>query len=327
MSILLILSYFDPFYGPKAFISLPIDITKEKEKEITYFINVPSEDKFIETISFVDKQKIINFPFTIRSDWARGYKEQLLLSVILDKNYKSEVFEKSIKNIVKTIQSAPNLYKAFYKEQENFSLDPDIDDVLKILNDLLLNGYQALNQDLKEISLGNFLVLGLAKVGKTSILENLKSNVFNPNIKPTLATDVLKVILETFKFRAIDVSGQKKLRYQWWERVRKPDAIIFVVDGTHSIEELKESKSEFHKILEHYREDNENQLDSNVPILVCINKVDLIDDKEGRKNEIFTIMEIENCCAINKVQLTSAVTGEGIKEGFKWIFQELLKIA
>jgi sugar-specific transcriptional regulator TrmB len=176
MSILLILSYFDPFYGPKVFKSIPIEISEQKEKEIVYFINVPSENRFIETISMGDKQKIINLPFTIHSDWARGYKELLLISVILDKNYKSEIFEKTIRELVDRLKNTPDIYKAFYKDQENFSLDPDIDEIQSILKDILLkDGYQQLNQDLKEVSLGNFLILGLAKVGKTSILENLRN--------------------------------------------------------------------------------------------------------------------------------------------------------
>ncbi len=327
MSIILILSYFDPFYGPKAFISIPIKVSKDKEKEIVYFINVPSENRFIETISIEDKQKIINLPFTIHSDWARGYKEQLLISVLLDKNYKSEPFEKSISLIIKKIQNTSNIYKAFYKEQENFSLDPEIDNLTLVLNQILNEGFQNLNQVLKEISLGNFLILGLAKVGKTSILENLKTNLFNPNIKPTLATDVLKIFLENFKFRAIDVSGQKKLRNQWWERVKKPDAIIFVIDGTDPPERLKETKLEFKKILEKFKDTEEYQLSPKVPILICINKIDLIDKVEGKKEEIIEILELKTCNQNCKIQLTSAVSGVGIKEGFKWIFQELLKIA
>lgn len=327
MSILVLLSYFDPFYGPKVYLSLPVDVSKEKEKEIVYFINVPSENRFIETISMEDKQKIINLPFTIHSDWARGYKELLLISVILEKNYKSDLFENTIRTIIDKIQNTPKMYKAFYKEQENFSLDPEIDIIQSILKDILHEGYQELNQVLKEVSLGNFLVLGLAKVGKTTILENLRTNVFNPNIKPTLAADVLKIFLDTFQFRAIDVSGQLKLRDRWWERVKKPDAIVFVVDGTDPPERLEETKMEFNKILDRFKETEEHQLSPKTPILICINKIDLLENSEGKVEEIKNLLELESCEFDCHLELTSAKTGEGIKKGFKWVFQELLKIA
>ena len=43
--------------------------------------------------------------------------------------------------------------------------------------------------------------------------------------------------------------------------------------------------------------------------------------------EIMGLLELTICDLNCHLELTSAKTGEGIKEGFKWIFQELLKIA
>jgi len=327
MSIFVILSFFDTFYGPKVFITLPNKVSEETEKEIAYYINLPSENKFIETISKEQNTKIIHLPFTIDSEWARGNKEQLLFSLMLSKNYKSEIFEQEINKVVEKLQNTPNIYKAFYKEHETFSLDPDLEDRLAVLKEILEEAYQELNQILKEISLGYYLVLGLAKAGKSSILETLRTDIFKPDIKPTLASDVIQVILEKYSFRAIDVSGQQKLRYQWWERVKKPDAIIFVIDGTHNQEKLEETKVEFNKILDRYEVNAKYQLPQRVPILICINKIDLLENIEEKKEEIRKFLDLENCSVNYKVQLTSAKTGEGIKQGFKWIFQELLKIA
>jgi GTPase SAR1 family protein len=80
-------------------------------------------------------------------------------------------------------------------------------------------------------------------------------------------------------------------------------------------------------VLDRFKDTEEYQLSSKVPILVCVNKIDLIDKLEGKKEEIIELFDL-NLCELNcNLELTSAVTGEGIKEGFKWIFQELLKIA
>jgi GTPase SAR1 family protein len=145
-------------------------------------------------------------------------------------------------------------------------------------------------------------------------------------MKPTLALHVIKILFENKIFRTIDVSGQKQLRSQWWSYTKTPDAIIFVIDINDHADRLKEVKSEFSK-LEARVSSKKEGINRNIPILICFNKIDLIDNINKKKSEIMEILPLESTNLNYKVQLTSAKEGTGITEGIKWIFKELLKIS
>ena len=59
-------------------------------------------------------------------------------------------------------------------------------------------------------------------------------------------------------------------------------------------------------------------------MLICGNKVDLLDSPSTQ--EIEKVLTPEKFGINYKLQLTSAKTGAGVLEGFKWLMQELLKI-
>ena len=167
-------------------------------------------------------------------------------------------------------------------------------------------------------------------IKKTSIIKRLKEEVFTPYVKPTLAITLLELILESYKFTVIDVSGQKRLRNQWWEHTKKPNAIIFVLDMNNMMKErarLEETQEEFQKILKKYHETGEQSLPLKTPLLICVNKIDLIENFDPNNHEIASMLRLETFRGNIMIQFTSAITGVGIEEGFKWLVTELIKIS
>lgn len=323
----LVLTYFDSKIGPKVFLSLPNDISPKISNSILKIMNLEVEEGFLE-VSIVEEQvKVINYLFEVESDWARGKRDMIMLSVVVDKNYKTEIFHDIMMNVVESIKGIEDCFKGFYKDNETHRDDPNIDEILSKMKRIVLNGRDDFKNALENPNLGIFLVLGLSGVGKTSILESLKNNLFKKDVKPTLALNVLEMILDNNLFKMVDVSGQKMLRNQWWTYTKRPDAIIFVLDANDTPARLIESKFEFDKLMTRFTESEKYQLSNTIPLLLCINKIDLIKNPDAKKDEIIKILNPDGYDINYHIELTSAATGTGLKEGFKWIFQQLLKIA
>ena len=321
----LVLSYFDIRFGPVLFFTTPESVPESAKNKILDFMNVTTKEDIFEVKMKEENLKLINYLFHIHSQWTRGTVEQLMLTIIVDKNYKSDMFEILLEETVKEFKSTDNMYKAFYIQDEKREDHGAIDTKFEELQEILTNSLNKLNNILKNPDIGVFLVLGISKVGKTSILERLKQNIFNINIKPTLITNILNVMVDNYMFRTIDVSGQKRLRDDWWTYTKHPDAIIYVIDIKDTSERHIESKIELEKLLAHFADNDEFILSPHIPVLFCINKIDLVEDLKilDTMNEFF---DFTPDYIKHKVQYTSARTGEGILEGFSWLFQELLKI-
>lgn len=321
------MSFFDEYYGPKVQDSYSSKLSDFLRKRIEEFMNFEVEDMFIEGIIAEEEAKIININFSIPSEWARGGKQDLMLSVIVDKNYRSDIFHNLLKETSEKIKNIPNIYKLFNKGKKG-ELEPNEKAQLeKRLKSVLGEGLNKVKEIERKPNMGVFLVLGLYKVGKTSIINTIKDNVFNPKIRPTLTINILEVVLDKYMFKTIDVSGQKRLRDQWWSYTHHPDAIIFVVDGTAKAPLLEETKVEFEKILSRFDREDKGKINENTPILICLNKIDLLDNIEEQKEMCFDLLDLKTHPLNYNFQLTSAVTGEGIEKGFKWIIEELLKFA
>ncbi len=322
----LTLSYFDNIFGPRIFHSIPAKLSNDMKEEILKYMNIDVHEGLIVGISSTPKNriKIINFNFEIPSKWARGGKDMLMVSIICEKNYRSAMFQDKIYKFQDRLHEIPDIYKAFYQQRDELSKNPGIPEAVSKLKETVSDYYKEVEKIIENPNMGIFLTLGLSKAGKSTILHYLKNNAFK-NMKPTLALKVIKILFDNKIFRTADVSGQKRLRNQWWRYTTNPDAIIFVIDINDPPERLSEAEHEFSKIKE--RIFNEvNDISKMIPVLICLNKVDLIDDVKQEQNKILKLLDLKNSNLNYKVQPTSAKAGVGITEGFKWIFQELLKI-
>ncbi len=127
------LSYFHRKIGPLVFYSYPKNIL---EKELSLKIANIMDQQFSEgffTHSF-ENLKSMNYYFEIHSDWARGNKEMLMVSIILDQQITLEVEEKiSIlcNEFSEQLQSNEEIFTAFYINDINNFDEDDQENIVK----------------------------------------------------------------------------------------------------------------------------------------------------------------------------------------------------
>ncbi len=118
----LVLTYFDRLKGPSIFLSFP---DAKIEEDIIYklikFFDLEINETFFEIVLINKKKKIINLYIEIPSEWARGGKEMVMLSLIMKKEYKSELVYAFIVETSHQILKTKNVYKAFYTNDDHYN--------------------------------------------------------------------------------------------------------------------------------------------------------------------------------------------------------------
>ncbi|MFW9829469.1 MAG: hypothetical protein ACFFEY_17985 [Candidatus Thorarchaeota archaeon] len=113
---IVILSYFHTKIGPLIFYSFPkSQLDEEISHRIYEVMDQPNREEFL-TQTF-ENLKLLNYYFQIYSDWARGKKEMLLLSVLINQQISLEI-EGTISNLCKKfsekMQSKENIFTGFH---------------------------------------------------------------------------------------------------------------------------------------------------------------------------------------------------------------------
>ncbi len=118
MNLHLNLNYFNTIQGPQIFHTHPEDADENIVQSVANLLNISEliKQKFFvyEGADF----KTISFYFEIPSQWARGKKEMLLLSVILPPDYNIEnkdPIHKLMETIEAEVNQVPNGYMGFYE--------------------------------------------------------------------------------------------------------------------------------------------------------------------------------------------------------------------
>ncbi|MFX1311164.1 MAG: hypothetical protein ACFFHD_00940 [Promethearchaeota archaeon] len=145
----LVLLYFNSILGPEIFYSYPDPIIEKVKKNMSGFFDLDMTDQFFEVSLVEEELKLTNLYFEITSSWARGHKEMLMLSVITDKNHKSDLFFDILKDYSYKIVSTANMYKAFYTKDFLNKEDPEIDSKKEELHNILIDCYNHLEAKLK----------------------------------------------------------------------------------------------------------------------------------------------------------------------------------
>ena len=158
------------------------------------------------------------------------------------------------------------------------------------------------------------LILGVQNAGKTSVLYRLSlGQIVKTN--PTIGANLEEFTYNNVKFQAWDLGGQETIRTIWDAYYMNTDAIIYVIDSKDD-ENLEDSKEQFHKVLK-------NQNLKNATILILANKQDI----QGAKPVSKIIQEygLDNIKDhIWHIQSCSALKGEGLIAGIKWLSEQLL---
>ena len=113
-------SYFHNKIGPIVYMSYPEDVlTKEEESRIADMLDQAFEEGMF-TNKFGDLYSI-NYYFEIPSKWARGNKEMLMLSVVVDdapNPENEEVIESWSDDFSTKLKTEEGIYQAFYKRDD-----------------------------------------------------------------------------------------------------------------------------------------------------------------------------------------------------------------
>ena len=87
---------------------------------------------------------------------------------------------------------------------------------------------------------------------------------------------------------------------------------------------MNETKKEFASVVE-------KLIPMESPLLICLNKIDLFQDFSSKEPELtLSFKELLNLDKLDlpwKMIFTSALTGEGIVDGLKWIVAKLMEIS
>ena len=322
MSEYLILSHFHMIIGPRPLLVLPskvntiIDI--ETQNKVARQLDFIQERQFF--IQSMENYEIANFYFEIPSQWSRGNKEMLLLSFLKQQESRnlSSMLE-PLMNLSKEILKINNVYKAFYFD------DSSKKDENKYL------AYQSVNvackqflQDLPEVSTISSTInkkiffWGLAKAGKSSLIERMKYDIFNPDITPSITQNVVKFVFSNLNLLCYDLQGNNKFRNLWTKFVNNSALLVFVVDSSEF--KLEESKEALFLII------NANDPSiAHVPLLVLANKQDILNSQ--KPIEISSLLELEKIKdrKILGIYGCSAKTGEGLSHVLEIITNTVLK--
>ena len=157
------------------------------------------------------------------------------------------------------------------------------------------------------------IILGMQNAGKTTILYRLSLGQL-VKTTPTIGSNVEELIYNNVKFQAWDLGGQESTRSVWDVYYMNTDAVVYVIDSQDD-EYFEESKSQFHKLIL-------NPTLKNATILIFANKQDLPGANDVNKliqdYEFFKIKE-----HIWHIQPCSALKGEGLVTGIKWLSEQL----
>ena len=158
------------------------------------------------------------------------------------------------------------------------------------------------------------IILGMQNAGKTTIIYHLSLGQF-VQTTPTIGSNVEELKYNNITIQAWDLGGQEAIRSVWNVYFINTDAVIYVIDSQDE-KNSEESKEEFQKLLK-------NSKWYNAIILIFANKQDLPGAKPiNQLIEEYEFNKIKN--HIWKIQPCSALKGEGLIDGIKWLSEQLI---
>lgn len=154
----LVLTYFHQIKGPSVLMSYPNEKLEEDIiNRLLKFFDLEIDETFFEIVLITKKKKIINFNFEIPSEWARGKKEFVMLSLIMKKEYESESMYAFIVDSSYKILKTKNVFKALYKDDDfrnsnDIEIDITYEQIRKILFDCLTSLISRIEDRIKGIN-------------------------------------------------------------------------------------------------------------------------------------------------------------------------------
>jgi len=163
----------------------------------------------------------------------------------------------------------------------------------------------------------SLLVIGLDNGGKTTIINNLKADKQeNSEVTPTVGFTVETFKLNKVKMTVMDMSGQAKYQKLWKCYYNDAKALMFVIDAADS-SRFEEAKT---VLCDVFADESIRKL----PLLVFANKSDLPEACQAVEvSEKIDLIGTLHAQRAWHIQASSAITGEGVEEGMKWLLSRV----
>lgn len=189
--LVVVLSYFDRKVGPVCFIEIPDEkIGGDIRVTLNQIFDQTSTESFFSHSIQGTYNSSLNYYFEIKSDWARGSKEMLMVSVVFKSKLNSEKEHEVLSWIIdfaQKLKSLPNGYKAFYYSSKSAYTSKEVSDinqkyitVQKWLKDLYWSTKEEVREKTEEEIIANLmtntaLLKTIKKLSKYPVkLDNLK---------------------------------------------------------------------------------------------------------------------------------------------------------
>ena len=180
----LVLLYFDKHIGPKVFFAFPSEISEKLQETIINLMDITRGDSFFEyRMGGMFKSRIINYMFTLESQWARGNEEMLMISAIFDRKIDLFMLEFRLKKIVENLINIPKIYKAFYYHSKKDE-DPEVSLLYEKAKDIFQEGYEILKKKVQQLEILDQLF------HSKPITKNTKSQQFFESLVNTFITSI-----------------------------------------------------------------------------------------------------------------------------------------
>ena len=188
------LSFFKRRSGPHVFYSFPEDALNNVEKESIgdMMIQASKERFFINQSSIISS---VNYYFELHSDWARGNKEMLMISISLDRKINKaieEIIHSLCIEFVSLLISTQNIYKALYFDELDRFSDEENADIKTINEDLkviIREFYKKINIVQHQKNTKHVITVSLdieKKLDLNQIAQKIEGTEFNPERFPGL---------------------------------------------------------------------------------------------------------------------------------------------
>jgi small GTP-binding protein len=313
--VIYLLSYLDQKKVPNIIVNFPESIEAEYRDNIIKIFNIDLKSSFFE-VKYNGVQ-YLNYKFEIHPLNTAEESIPSLLSVILVEDQPFFSWKSNMENLIQEIKSIPNISEIFTK---NLTGNPVIQMKITKIERIFRKNLQNYKEKKNQHPHGHLLFVGIEKVGKSSIVNRLRNKSFSEKIRPTLGTQILHAAIEKFKFQVYDVGGQKVLRNKWFHECKNPDGIVYVIDVTSLEKRIDEYKEEFERVINHYFASPGKTNPSEIPILVLLNKIDLMDQETllEVKERVISLLNSSNITNPFSMHLISAKSNFGIEDAFKW---------
>ena len=303
----LILANFDFTYGPKIFLIAPEELKENYEiEQITSLMDLYEKGFFVHIFG---NFKSANLIFEIPSQYGRGHRELLLVSIVIDINssINFDLSKELLEGFEKEFKKITDSFKAFYVNSDKYEGDPR---KLEEVRSLFYSFYQTFPKEsiVYDRKDAKILIFGLFQAGKTTIINCLKKTI-TKNVLPTTYIDVSRISVNNLSLYIYDTPGQIKYKSLWEPYLKNQDGLVFVTDIS-AVEKYECARDTLHEIAKMPELQN-------VPLLILLNKTDLIKLDVERLTKILEIKKLGNRSF--QYFLTCGLTGKNVNEAFEWL--------